>query len=123
MSKVFFDEINRIVTDSISDWISVTEKNGIANLRRRHAAPSEQRGRHPDPARYHRVAGRHRRRPSGDLPGAPALGIPCFKLRENTDRPITIEEGTNVLVGTTKGKILAGDGQSKAPAGVSDRGE
>lgn len=25
------------------------------------------------------------------------LGIPCFTLRENTERPITIEEGTNVL--------------------------
>lgn len=25
------------------------------------------------------------------------LGIPCFTLRENTERPITVEEGTNVL--------------------------
>ncbi len=29
-----------------------------------------------------------------------ALGIPCLTLRENTERPITIEMGTNVLVGT-----------------------
>jgi UDP-N-acetylglucosamine 2-epimerase (non-hydrolysing) len=36
-----------------------------------------------------------------------ALGIPCFTLRENTERPITLEEGTNVLVGTTKPRILA----------------
>ena len=28
-----------------------------------------------------------------------ALGIPCLTLRENTERPITVEEGTNVLVG------------------------
>jgi UDP-N-acetylglucosamine 2-epimerase (non-hydrolysing) len=28
-----------------------------------------------------------------------ALGIPCLTLRENTERPITIEEGTNRLVG------------------------
>jgi len=28
------EEINRIVTDSISDWLFVTEKSGIANLRR-----------------------------------------------------------------------------------------
>jgi UDP-N-acetylglucosamine 2-epimerase (non-hydrolysing) len=27
------------------------------------------------------------------------LGTPCLTLRENTERPITIEEGTNVLVG------------------------
>jgi UDP-N-acetylglucosamine 2-epimerase (non-hydrolysing) len=25
------------------------------------------------------------------------LGIPCFTLRENTERPITIEQGTNIL--------------------------
>ncbi len=36
-----------------------------------------------------------------------ALGIPCFTLRENTERPITVEEGTNILVGTTGKGILA----------------
>jgi len=36
-----------------------------------------------------------------------ALGIPCFTIRENTERPITIEEGTNTLVGTTKASILS----------------
>lgn len=35
-----------------------------------------------------------------------ALGIPCFTLRENTERPITIEEGTNVLVGVLRQNIL-----------------
>lgn len=34
------------------------------------------------------------------------LGIPCFTIRENTERPITIEEGTNILVGTTGKGIL-----------------
>ena len=28
------------------------------------------------------------------------LGIPCLTLRENTERPVTIELGTNILVGT-----------------------
>lgn len=28
------------------------------------------------------------------------LGIPCMTLRENTERPITVNEGTNTLVGT-----------------------
>jgi len=35
-----------------------------------------------------------------------ALGIPCFTIRENTERPITIEEGTNVLTGTSEKGIL-----------------
>mgnify|MGYP002778754571 CR=1 FL=1 len=36
-----------------------------------------------------------------------ALGIPCLTLRENTERPITIEMGTNRLVGTNPEKITA----------------
>jgi len=36
-----------------------------------------------------------------------ALGIPCFTIRENTERPVTIEEGTNTLVGTSAEKILS----------------
>lgn len=35
-----------------------------------------------------------------------ALGIPCLTLRENTERPITVEEGTNLLVGTSPERIL-----------------
>ncbi len=35
-----------------------------------------------------------------------ALGIPCLTLRDNTERPVTIEEGTNVLAGTTTESIL-----------------
>jgi UDP-N-acetylglucosamine 2-epimerase (non-hydrolysing) len=35
------------------------------------------------------------------------LGIPCLTLRENTERPITIEQGTNQLVGLDPAKILA----------------
>lgn len=27
------------------------------------------------------------------------LGVPCFTLRENTERPVTIEVGTNMLIG------------------------
>ena len=34
-----------------------------------------------------------------------ALKIPCLTLRENTERPITIEMGTNTLVGTNPEKI------------------
>jgi UDP-N-acetylglucosamine 2-epimerase (non-hydrolysing) len=33
------------------------------------------------------------------------LGIPCLTVRENTERPITISLGTNVLVGRDRGKL------------------
>jgi UDP-N-acetylglucosamine 2-epimerase (non-hydrolysing) len=36
-----------------------------------------------------------------------ALGVPCITLRENTERPITIEMGTNVLAGNKKESIIA----------------
>ena len=36
-----------------------------------------------------------------------ALGIPCLTLRENTERPITVELGTNVVVGTDTTRIVA----------------
>ena len=36
-----------------------------------------------------------------------ALGVPCLTLRENTERPITIAEGTNQLVGTNALDIVA----------------
>ena len=35
------------------------------------------------------------------------LGVPCVTVRENTERPITIEMGTNVLAGTDGGRVLA----------------
>ena len=34
------------------------------------------------------------------------LGIPCLTLRENTERPITVWEGTNELVGSNPQKVL-----------------
>jgi UDP-N-acetylglucosamine 2-epimerase (non-hydrolysing) len=35
------------------------------------------------------------------------LGVPCLTLRDNTERPVTIDEGTNVLAGTGRESILA----------------
>ena len=34
------------------------------------------------------------------------LGTPCITMRDNTERPITISEGTNTLAGTTRAGIL-----------------
>ena len=34
------------------------------------------------------------------------LGVPCLTLRENTERPETVTEGTNVLVGRNRDKII-----------------
>ncbi len=36
-----------------------------------------------------------------------ALGVPCLTLRENTERPITVEQGTNLIVGQSRAKILS----------------
>ena len=35
------------------------------------------------------------------------LGVPCITLRENTERPVTLKDGTNVLVGADPRKIIA----------------
>jgi len=47
-----------------------------------------------------------------------ALGVPCLTMRENTERPVTVDEGTNVLVGRKRvlvrrcvEEILAGGGK------------
>jgi UDP-N-acetylglucosamine 2-epimerase (non-hydrolysing) len=47
-----------------------------------------------------------------------ALGVPCLTLRDNTERPVTVSEGTNTLVGsdpatlrTEVRKILQGGGK------------
>jgi UDP-N-acetylglucosamine 2-epimerase (non-hydrolysing) len=35
-----------------------------------------------------------------------ALGIPCFTIRDNTERPITVTQGSNLFVGTTGQGLL-----------------
>ena len=34
------------------------------------------------------------------------LGVPCITLRENTERPVTVEQGTNMLVSTDVKKVI-----------------
>jgi len=50
-----------------------------------------------------------------------ALGVPCLTLRENTERPITIEQGTNTLVGRDRGAIVHEVGEILAGRGKRGR--
>lgn len=34
------------------------------------------------------------------------LGVPCITLRNNTERPVTVEQGTNVIVSTDKNEVI-----------------
>jgi len=50
------------------------------------------------------------------------LGVPCLTLRENTERPVTVAQGTNIVVGCDPGRIVTGalailDGKGKAGQG------
>jgi UDP-N-acetylglucosamine 2-epimerase (non-hydrolysing) len=49
-----------------------------------------------------------------------ALGVPCLTLRENTERPITVDEGTNTMVGRDVQAIR--DGVATVLAGRGKRG-
>ena len=194
------EEINRVLTDSISRWLFVTEKSGVTNLRKEGVAPENiffvgnvmidtllaTRGRFEESTilsqmelarQSYAVVTLHR--PSNvDDPGVLAglvgvigelqrdipvvfpihprtrkalngrhteamhnlrlveplgyldfmklvgnarivltdsggiqeettvLGVPCLTLRNNTERPATVDEGTNILIGQNPAKIL-----------------
>ncbi|MFN0109071.1 MAG: non-hydrolyzing UDP-N-acetylglucosamine 2-epimerase, partial [Blastocatellia bacterium] len=54
-----------------------------------------------------------------------ALGIPCLTLRDNTERPITVEQGTNRIVGREPTGIVAAAveilrGEKPGPARIPD---
>src|SRR5579884_101970 len=149
------EEINRILTDAIADYLFVTEEDAIGHLLKegrpreaihfvgnvmidslRHFLPIAQQsaigaelGLVSNGA-WRRFAVLTLHRPSNvdsveklaDLLGkatlvltdsggiqeeTTALGVPCLTLRENTERPVTISQGTNLLVGTEAAKIIA----------------
>jgi len=45
------------------------------------------------------------------------LGVPCVTLRDNTERPVTVTEGTNVLAGTDQARIVAACVKATSAAG------
>lgn len=65
--------------------------------------PSSSRARHPA-----RVRGWICTDSGGVQEETTVLGMPCLTLRDNTERPITVSEGTNRVVGRSPERILAG---------------
>lgn len=52
---------------------------------------------------------------------ATCLGVPCVTLRDNTERPVTISHGTNVLGGTSREGILAAAAERLSQSRVAIR--
>lgn len=50
-----------------------------------------------------------------------ALGVPCITVRDNTERPITITQGTNTLAGTDPDKIMSAFDEVLAHGGKRGR--
>jgi UDP-N-acetylglucosamine 2-epimerase (non-hydrolysing) len=50
-----------------------------------------------------------------------ALGTPCITLRHNTERPITVDEGTNTIAGNDPAHILAAYQELMSGAGKAGR--
>ncbi|MBI2235910.1 MAG: UDP-N-acetylglucosamine 2-epimerase (non-hydrolyzing) [Magnetospirillum sp.] len=50
-----------------------------------------------------------------------ALGVPCLTVRDNTERPITVTDGTNTLVGTDPARVLATFRDTLATGGKAGR--
>ena len=49
------------------------------------------------------------------------LGVPCLTMRQNTERPVTIDVGTNTLIGSDRKRL--GEELDKVLAGTYKKGE
>jgi UDP-N-acetylglucosamine 2-epimerase (non-hydrolysing) len=50
-----------------------------------------------------------------------ALGVPCLTLRDNTERPVTVEQGTNTLVGSRPERLRRAVQEVLATGGKAGR--
>lgn len=50
-----------------------------------------------------------------------ALGVPCLTIRENTERPITVEQGTNTLIGVDPAALIDAAAAILATGGKAGR--
>lgn len=50
-----------------------------------------------------------------------ALGVPCLTLRDSTERPVTVEQGTNTITGTDRHRILRAVDHTLASGGKAGR--
>jgi UDP-N-acetylglucosamine 2-epimerase len=122
------EEINRILTDAISRWLLVSERSGLFPVHprtrkslngdfpadtNRNGSGSQSWLRLTEPLGYLEFLKlmAHARMVLTDSGGiqeeTTALGVPCLTLRTTTERPVTITEGTNVLVGLDPQRIVA----------------
>src|SRR5947208_3654784 len=96
------EEINRLVTDAITNWFFTTSEVANANLRRQGVA---------DPRIFFvgntmidtLLSNLGRLRPP---PFSDEMGLQCLTVRETTERPETIALGTNELIGTDPTQLL-----------------
>src|SRR5437867_3018505 len=91
------EEINRVVTDRLSDLLFLPSRDAAANL--------EAEGIPAD--RMHFVGNVMIDTLCWALPQALLLDAPCLTVRPNTERPITCTHGTNRLVQPQRDAILA----------------
>ena len=49
------------------------------------------------------------------------LGVPCFTLRDSTERPITVEQGTNTILGSDVAALVRGVREALAGRGKRGR--
>jgi len=118
------EEINRVPTDAIAEYLFVTEEAAVANLMKVGIHPQLRMispiG-YPDSLCLPSKATVVLTDFGGIQEETTALGIPCLTQRENTARPVTISEETNLLVGTNPVKIVAAAREMLAGKGKSGR--